>query len=67
MCDFSEKGQKMSKRAKYLKIWAKMYKIWKYFEKGGDYCMHEIATIYPDCTLQITFLTGTLEFFVIPK
>ena len=28
---FSEKGQK---RAKYLKIWAKMYKIWKYFEKG---------------------------------
>ena len=25
------KGQK---GAKYLKIWAKMYKIWKYFEKG---------------------------------
>ena len=23
------------KRAKYLKIWAKMYKIWKYFEKGS--------------------------------
>ena len=30
-CDFSEKGRKMlkkeKKRAKYLKIWAKMYKI----------------------------------------
>ena len=22
------------KKAKYLKIWAKMYKIWKHFEKG---------------------------------
>ena len=30
-CEFSEKGQK---RAKYLKIWPKMYKMWKYFEKG---------------------------------
>ena len=28
---FSEKWQK---RAKYLRIWVKMYKIWKYFEKG---------------------------------
>ena len=28
---FQKKGKK---RAKYLKIWAKMYKIWKYFEKG---------------------------------
>ena len=33
-CDFSEKGQKKIKRAKYLKIWAKIYKIWKYIEKG---------------------------------
>ena len=39
MCDFSEKGRKKEKnvkeqkRAKYLKIWTKMYKIWKYFEK----------------------------------
>ena len=36
-CDFSEKEQKNAKkgqrRAKYLKTWAKMYKIWKYFEK----------------------------------
>ena len=31
MCDLSAKGQK---RAKYLKILAKMYKIWKYIEKG---------------------------------
>ena len=30
---FPEMGQKM---AKYLKIWAKMYKIWKYFEKEAD-------------------------------
>ena len=29
--NFSEKGQE---RAKYLKIWAKMYKIGKSFEKG---------------------------------
>ena len=25
---------KKAKRAKYFKIWAKMYKIFKYFEKG---------------------------------
>ena len=45
-CDFSEKEQK---RAKYLKIWAKMYKIWKYFWKGHphacDYRMHERTRI----------------------
>ena len=28
-----KKGQKKLKRAKYLKIWAKMYKIGKCFEK----------------------------------
>ena len=28
------KGKKMLKRAKYLKIWAEMYEIWKYLEKG---------------------------------
>ena len=47
--NFSEKGQK---RPKYLKLWAKMYKIiWKYFEKGQpyacDYHMHETARICP--------------------
>ena len=36
--DFSEKLQKRPKNwkkkgTKYLKIWAKMYKIWKYFGK----------------------------------
>ena len=30
-CDYSEKRQK---RVKYLKILAKIFKIWKYFEKG---------------------------------
>ena len=41
VCDFSENQQKKKgkknnnkKRAKYLKIWANMYKIWKYFKKG---------------------------------
>ena len=37
------------KRAKYLKIWAKMYKIWKYFENRQshvcNYHMHETAGI----------------------
>ena len=45
MCNFSETEQKKEqKRAKYLKIWAKSYKISKYFEKGQphvhNYCMH---------------------------
>ena len=46
--DFLEKGQN---RAKYLKISTKLYKIWKYFEKGQphacDHLMHETARIYP--------------------
>ena len=49
---FQKKGKKEQKRAKYLKIWAKMYKIWIYFEKGQphacDYRMHEAANICPD-------------------
>ena len=48
VCDFLEKGQN---RVKYLKIWAKLFKIWKYFEKGQphacDHRMHETARIYP--------------------
>ena len=52
---FQKKGKKMAKRAKYLKIWAKMYKIWKYFEKGQphacDYRMHETARICPATNL----------------
>ena len=43
---FQKKGKKMLKKdkkvKKYLKIWAKMYKIGKYFEKGQvitcNYC-----------------------------
>ena len=38
ICDIfqqkEKKGQRMIKRAKCLKIWARMYKIWKCFEKG---------------------------------
>ena len=34
VCDFSEKRQiNVKKGQKYLKIWAKMFKIWKCFEK----------------------------------
>ena len=40
------------KRAKYLKIWAKLYKISKYFVKRQphvcDYHMHETARICPE-------------------
>ena len=43
--------KKRAKRAKHLKIWAKIYKIWKYFEKRKphvcDYRMHETARICP--------------------
>ena len=57
-CNFSEKGQKKGqKRAKYLKIWAKTYKIWKCFEKGQphacDYRMHETARICPECHVEL--------------
>ena len=49
---FQEKGKKGQKRAKYFNIWANIYKIWKYFEKGQphacDYCMH--AYSLPDIT-----------------
>ena len=31
---FQKRAKKILKRVKYLKIWAKMDKIWKYFEKG---------------------------------
>ena len=40
------------KKAKYLKIWAKMCKICECFEKGQsdacDYCMYETARICPE-------------------
>ena len=48
---FQKMGKKRQERAKYLKIWAKMYKIWKHFGKGQPrlckYQMHETARIYP--------------------
>ena len=31
---FQKKGKKYWKKAKYLKTWAKMYRIWIYLEKG---------------------------------
>ena len=31
---FQKMSKKCLKRAKYMKIWAKIYKIRKYFEKG---------------------------------
>ena len=42
---FSEKVQRNVRMAKSLKIWAKMYKIWEYFEKWQliltcNNCMH---------------------------
>ena len=53
---FQKKGKKGQKRANYFKIWAKMYKIWKYFEKGHpfacDYRMHETART---CSCSSTF------------
>ena len=32
---FRKRAKKGQERAKYLKIWAKIYKLWKYFEKGS--------------------------------
>ena len=29
--------KKNIKRAKYLKVWEKMHRIWKYFEKGYQF------------------------------
>ena len=62
--DFPEKGEKKKKgggeRAKYLKIWSKMCKIWKYFEKGQshacDYGMHETARICLDIPKRLDML-----------
>ena len=45
---FQKKGKK---GAKYWKTWARMYKIWKYLEKGQphacNYRTHETARICP--------------------
>ena len=60
MGNFSEKGQKKGKkksekRAKYLKICEKMYKIWKYFEGqviASNYCTRQTARIGTECIYQ---------------
>ena len=48
--------RKRAKGANYLKIWAKMYKIWKYFEKGQpyacNYCIHETDRICPGYSVE---------------
>ena len=48
------------KKAKCLKILAKINKIWKYFEKGQppacDYCMQETARI---CSDEFAVLSNT--------
>ena len=62
---FRKSAKKGQKRAKYLKIWAKMYKIWKCFKKGQphacDYCTHERARI---CTVKVHHCsTGSYKNF----
>ena len=63
---FQKNGKKGENRAKYLKIWAKMYHIWKYFEKGQlhacDYRMHETAGICP-ATTQLNLIKPELRRF----
>ena len=52
---FRKRAKKGQKGVKYLKIWAKMYKIWRYFEKASlecDYCMHEKGRIFPDMKIE---------------
>ena len=52
------------KRAKYLKMYSKIDKIWKYFEKGQshvcDYRMHETARICP-VGIRMILAMGTLK------
>ena len=69
---FREKTKKGQKRPKYLKIWAKMYKIWKYFEKGQfhecDYRMHETSWNMPWFVLKLYIIsnsTNSIEFYII--
>ena len=46
---FQKKGKEMLKKGKIFKNLAKMYKIWKYFEKGQaiafDHCTQQTAGI----------------------
>ena len=55
---FRKRAKKEQISTKYLKIWAKMYKIWKYFEKlqthGCNSRMHETARICPEHPISFT-------------
>ena len=63
-CNFLEKGQKMAR--KNLKIWARMDKIWKYFEKGrshvSNYRMNETAII---CTTRWIYIIDLFSITLI--
>ena len=65
---FQKKGEKWEKMAKYFKIWAQMYKIWKYFEKGQpracDYRMHETGGICPELNHLADFAVSWKANFV---
>ena len=54
------KRRKMLKGGIYLEIWAKISKIWKYFEKGKvtacNYCMQETDRIDPVICWHFSFL-----------
>ena len=63
---FQKKGKKKGQqRAKYSKISAKTYKIWKYFEKGKphacDYCTHEAARICPACVWSVSLYLSLMS------
>ena len=58
---FREMAKKGQKRAKYLKISAIMYKIWKYFEKGVRLSHAINCRIGPDILQVETLLDMILE------
>ena len=65
---FRKKDQKKAKREKYLKIWAKMYKIWECFEKGRPHAlMHATIACMKllEYTLSVKFTETNL--FLIKK
>ena len=62
---FPRKCIKGAKSIKYLKIWAEMYKIWKYFAKMLVGCVrlsHAINCQKKPCTLTEEILNGALHF-----
>ena len=59
--------QKRGKRAKYLTLWAKMCKIWNFFDKGHphvcDYRTHETARICPTRTPRTSPIISDIFLF----